>query len=816
MAKLSNQQASQIQPMLNIELYSGKRGKITDPNVLSQINTNPVEHIGTPYNPNVEQELQQLSNMPIEPGTPQGWPGVWEDTKNMFSNALPEAGHMLKGALHDIPGALDTITSDAPRATGLVAGAGGANLLRQMLNIAPRALSYLGEKGLINENLGEGARRAKEFIGQETGLQKKLFGEKPGDELLAGMLPFMLTKNPLLMTPPIAALQGANPAAASILAAGGKAAHAGGKYAYEQGYKIPKELKALEEQLIPKEQAAKPFQEKITEAEELYNKALEAEKPYEEEIKLEEKNRTDLEQENNLIKNEYDLANKKLKETKEETGRTTSTKLTSDIEANQEKLNILNEQIKTTPDLSKLPEAEEIYDKSESQITELNTELEALEIELGQHEAGINEAFGKKKTHDIRIAEHIFKEQDAINKEIEGEYKGIHKDLEGVEVDLPIKDNQALNQLKQDLKKAAPNATDAEFKSLLESAAEQLGVGIENKKINANDLINKWRSIRDRGYKLKNDAKFSKDAEQRKLINKEADNALNTANSLFSFMEKTLPKNEFTRLKANNERFKSEVVPVRGNKIWREIERGRKISGADLPAKFRGKEPGTELLQGHILKNPEITELMLGTRHLEKTKNWHEFEELEAPYRAAMSPETAQLLESHRIGLERKTQTEANLKQAQNTANEAEKTINTLSPKRAKQIKAEAEVGSITKELDKAKEDLKKLQEAELPAKESETKFTESNEKLRQQDQIITNKKLEQKGAKQQTASQKRALSKAEKRGKMNLQELAEHQEKIKEKKAQISKLKSRLMGLGKHVGKVAVVKDILKMLFTG
>lgn len=619
---------------------------VTDPELLAELNQSNGSKSSRVTNPQLLAELNgtNSSTQPLNPySEATGWPSVRQDILNEVSSApretLAAVPEIIKGGYH---AGKQTITNPL-RAIGNLLGAGPLELTKQSLNVGPRALNYLAEKGIISEPYPGAYKRT--MIG-ETGLKQKLFGEEqPGDEFLESLPPWILSRGflgaGLTKAIPTAAgiskLQGGNAVTGALLAGAGKG----------------------------------------------IGKAAEG-------IKSEVGRHSELKELKKAIESVEGTPQENLYRTQLETGEVSSKSLHNKISKNQQELQDLTKEIEENPNVPHLDLAEKFYNESREA--------------LNQSEDQLNKILGEGLTHNEHIARMIYEPQKAIENEISNEYKAIDNDLKNVKV--PVQTTASLSRLEKDLRKIAPNATDAELGNLLNKTAEQLGMDVKNKTISASDFLNQWRSVRDKGYELIDATKKESDAVKRQEYYKQGQEAFKAADKLFEIMKDNFPPEVFGRLLANNERFVNEIIPLRYNQVWQQIEKNRKISGKDLIEKLGGEGPGQEILRRHIQSNPRASELMLGSRMAQKPEYWHKAHEASIPYFENISPETESLLEAHH--------------EASKNFPMAQKIMKRVAPERERKLQLQEKSNDLIKQLDKDKKNLEKLKSSEKNIKDNE------------------------------------------------------------------------------------------------
>jgi hypothetical protein len=619
---------------------------VTDPELLAELNQSNGSKSSRVTDPQLLAELNgtNSSTQPLNPySEATGWPSVRQDILNEVSSApretLAAVPEIIKGGYH---AGKQTITNPL-RAIGNLLGAGPLELTKQSLNVGPRALNYLAEKGIISEPYPGAYKRT--MIG-ETGLKQKLFGEEqPGDEFLESLPPWILSRGflgaGLTKAIPTAAgiskLQGGNAVTGALLAGAGKG----------------------------------------------IGKAAEG-------IKSEVGRHSELKELKKAIESVEGTPQENLYRTQLETGEVSSKSLHNKISKNQQELQDLTKEIEENPNVPHLDLAEKFYNESREA--------------LNQSEDQLNKILGEGLTHNEHIARMIYEPQKAIENEISNEYKAIDNDLKNVKV--PVQTTASLSRLEKDLRKIAPNATDAELGNLLNKTAEQLGMDVKNKTISASDFLNQWRSVRDKGYELIDATKKESDAVKRQEYYKQGQEAFKAADKLFEIMKDNFPPEVFGRLLANNERFVNEIIPLRYNQVWQQIEKNRKISGKDLIEKLGGEGPGQEILRRHIQSNPRASELMLGSRMAQKPEYWHKAHEASIPYFENISPETRSLLEAHH--------------EASKNFPMAQKIMKRVAPERERKLQLQEKSNDLIKQLDKDKKNLEKLKSSEKNIKDNE------------------------------------------------------------------------------------------------
>jgi myosin heavy subunit len=261
--------------------------------------------------------------------------------------------------------------------------------------------------------------------------------------------------------------------------------------------------------------------------------------------------------------------------------------------------------------------------------------------------------------------------------------------------------------------------------------------------------------------------------------------------------KKSVPEEAFNRLMKNNERFKNEVISVRYNPIWKEIENGRKIAGSNLVEKFRGQNPGQPQLRQHILNNPRASELMLGTRWAGKPKEFGKTHELTDPYLKAANAETRALLSEHR--------------KAGEAIPKAQETIKRLSPVREKQIKMEAQSQEYIKELQGYQRDLAKLKKAEKELLEKKRGVRQAQKGVESKKQTAQEKAEEQKNV---IKEKKKSLKERDEERRQTLKEKMEHEQKVKDLNDKISKVKGKLMKIALSGIAIGTGTNILSKIF--
>lgn len=733
--------------------------KVKKPSQIQNVNPHGLSFDINQYRVNQEQpgQIEQqmrgaAQDVPMQTEQPmpyvgqKGFPGVWEDIKESAYNAIPEAigsiPGLLKGAYE---GGQQFGNSDTRMRAMMNVAAGIPELGKQIYNVAPRSLNYLSEKEILPKDYNN----LLPTIG-ETGLKRKLFGEpQPGDEFLEGLAPFILAKKPLsagrkTALPTLAAIsgiQGGNPFAGAAL--GEIFNQAGGltKAGVKQ-FEQYNQVKGARKEAPFKEARANQAESNLNESQRMQQEA---------------------EQAQNEAFNQEQSAKNALGNKIEETGGESATLLNKRIMKNSEKLKGLNQEQAAIPSTQRLEEYERVYNDSQNQLQET--------------ENALNHQFGQGRTHNEHIAKALFEAQDKIEKEISGEYKGIHESLKGVKV--PIKSSHEIAKLESQLKKAIPGIGDAALEKAVQKAAEQFGIDIKDKYISADEFLSNWKTIRDQGYTLRRQSIEATEEGPRRQFYESSVKALKAADILKNKMKEIFPPDIYDRLMNTNERFKKEVAPVRNNRTWYEIKRNKKIRSKDLIEKLGGEGPGAPILRSHILNNPAIADLMVGSRLAGKNNKWAEIDEATLPYLQASSPKTRQLLSDY--------------SSARSNLAESEAGINQLAPQRAAQNKLTEQANELIKSLDKDKKILAEL----------EKKRMQLNEKERQ-----TSK------AKEKVSDIKEGRKFLEENKKSALKDKMENEKKIEEYEKKIEKAKSKLVKMLAYVGGASIGVKVLRSLF--
>ena len=314
------------------------------------------------------------------------------------------------------------------------------------------------------------------------------------------------------------------------------------------------------------------------------------------------------------------------------------------------------------------------------------------EQQAAEAEEELNKRFGKGLTHNEHIAQAIYEPQMKLENEVQQEYKDINKGLK--EHNVPMQKNEELVKFENQLRKDSPNVSEPDLQRMLNNFSKMLNLVDEGAHVPAHEFLSQWRSMRDKGYNLLNDAKYEKDAITRDKMFKDGEHAINLAGDLLEALKENIPQDLFSRLMKNNERMSKEIYPVRGNSIWREIAANRKIAGKDLIEKLGGQKPGQAILRQHILNNPAASDLMVGSRLAGKPKEFHEYNEATTPYLMKSSPETQGLLVAHHNAL--------------NARNAAQETATSLHPEYKQRNTVEADIAK----HNAANENLIKLEKA--------------------------------------------------------------------------------------------------------
>lgn len=276
---------------------------------------------------------------------------------------------------------------------------------------------------------------------------------------------------------------------------------------------------------------------------------------------------------------------------------------------------------------------------------------EAAQQNLSNIDAQLDQHLNKGAAHDVRNAAAIDRRVGSIEDYWSQGYKNLDQKLKNARFEMPATTNgqtieQQIAEKINAAKQAGKTITAQDLQDFARGEqqspelADLLSKAPTSADTSASDFLAKYRSFRDGLYDLRQMAKGTRDAVERKRLFEEANKASDVEGVIKSTLQKGLGENapEFERL---NQGWSQEVIPLRQNPIVRAARKG-KLSD-NMVKQLRGNEPGTPLVREIIKQDPEALRNIVGQRYAAKPQEVHEPNEMMQEYINQM-PELQKLL----------------------------------------------------------------------------------------------------------------------------------------------------------------------------
>jgi hypothetical protein len=739
-----------------------KSRKVTDPNILAQLNGGP-KKVTDPallaqLNSSNQEEEEEIPYTPPPEST--GWGAIGEDVKGIPGKIL-DYGVSLG---QKIPESWEQVYNKPGRALkNFAAGIGEYGI--GALNLPHETFKYLGEKNVIPDWLKKYNDLPFTHI-PDLGVEKYLGIDKPepGDELIRNMLMFA-------GAPKIA---GSIPGGGNFMQriknmgehgpltnkleeleashAGATAEHAGATQQYNA-------LKDYMESL-PGFESSNPNV--------LQRKALEAE------------------QNLSLLRQQSEAVPEHLRATEEPIAPETSP--LSIVEP------VRAEQI----DVKGIPKTE----VSDAALRQAEQQHEAAQAQTAQHAENISQHLGKGNAHNKRVAQKLNPILEAKQAEIGAGFDKYIKGLEGKNV--MLSNPREAKAIYEDIQNRAKlgDVSSQEVYNLLEEYADPYK-NVET--MPANKFVSAYRSLKKRAQETRSSA-YGKSSEEFDRLIERANDMDDIAKRMESVMDNGLGPENLEELNGLKKRYATEVAPLFKNKFYQYM-RANNIAPKNMIAQLQ-KEPyvrstnpnkvtGSQILNDIIKNDSELLQNVVGERFAKEPHKLHAWDEEAHPYIENM-PELKNMRQQHFDSMQAEHQRKADL---QRVEDEHRKQKEEATAKHNAEV-AEAKQKNIKASEEAAEQTRLKKEQTHKENLEKQKEHAEKAKYFKMQQEI---KALEERATKLKSSAEKlQAKAKAKNMSLKQKLDIEQELSKTKKRLAQISKdieLKKRLFKVAGRVG---------------
>lgn len=415
----------------------------------------------------------------------------------------------------------------------------------------------------------------------------------------------------------------------------------------------------------------------------------------------------------------------------------------------------------------------------------------------------------KGNENGVPLAEHVVKQENAVEGSANKLYAKTDADLEGQNIVVPRTD-QIANLEKEGrslLDKSGDFISDdAHYNKLLQAYINTNKKNIGNDIMPAVDVLRNYRTTQYLAGKLRNKA-FSPGIASDKVLQKQlfsqADAMDDNANRLSSLLESQNLGDSLDTLKEANSIWSSQVSPVRKNALYQSFRTKGYAPNKDVIYSLRGNGPGQAQMRNFITQNPEMSARALGMRYAKNPDALHNVkgtpyaqgDELDQPYLAALDPDTKAAINAHGQALQNTRNAENALEKASIQADQLKKaaalqvkTYNQALQQHAKMLKEQQKAAQYNQKT--AQQNIQKA--AQQHQKSLDTQLKNYNDAVQQHKTLqlkITNAEHNIANLRAQASNEN-----------LSLQKKVEIENKITQAKQDSAAFKKQLLKMGAYI----------------